>query len=123
MHEHIAEALTTLFRPVGPGELELIAQSGYLAFPARLEGQPIFYPVLNEEYATQIARDWNAKNPRVGSGYVTRFRISTKYLSRFPVRKVGGLLHLEYWIPAEELQEFNANIVGKIEVIAKFHSK
>jgi hypothetical protein len=27
----------------------------------------------------------------------------------------------EYWIPAEELQDFNRNIVGTIEVIAEFH--
>ena len=52
---------TTLFRPVGQRELELIAEASYRAFPPRLPGQPIFYPVLNEEYATQIARDWNTR--------------------------------------------------------------
>jgi hypothetical protein len=26
-------------------------------------GQPIFYPVLTEEYATKIARDWNVGSP------------------------------------------------------------
>jgi len=47
----------TLYRPVGPKELALIEESGWREFPLRLPEQPIFYPVLNEEYATQIARD------------------------------------------------------------------
>ena len=80
-----------------------------------------FSIVLNEKYATQIARDWNAKNPAIGVGYVTRFAVKTSYLSQFAVQKVGGALHLEYWIPAEKLDEFNQNIVGKIEVISEFH--
>jgi hypothetical protein len=114
---------TTLYRPVGPKELKLIAESGYRAFPPRLPGQPIFYPVLNEEYATQIARDWNATNPAIGAGYVTRFRVRTSHISKFVVRTVGSAIHQEYWIPAEELDEFNANIVGLIEVVAEFHYK
>ena len=118
-----SEETITLYRPVGPKELKLIAGSGYSAFPPRLPGQPIFYPVLNEEYATQIARDWNAKNPAIGAGYVTRFRVRTGYISKFAVRTVGSAIHREYWIPAEELDEFNANIVGTIEVIAEFHPK
>ena len=117
------EETTTLFRPVGPKELELIATSGFREFPPRLPERPIFYPVLNEEYAAQIARDWNAKNPAIGAGYVTRFLVRTEYLARFEVKKVGGVSHLEYWIPAEELEEFNSNIVGLIEVIAEFHPK
>lgn len=32
-------------------------------------------------------------------------------------------MHQEYWIPAEELDEFNQNIVGQIEVIAEFHDE
>jgi hypothetical protein len=56
----------TLFRPVGLKELDLIRQSDYRAFPPRLPSQPIFYPVLTEEYAVQIARDWNAKDPSAG---------------------------------------------------------
>jgi hypothetical protein len=111
---------TALYRPVGPKELELIAASGYRAFPSRLPGQPIFYPVLSEEYATQIARDWNANNPAIGAGYVTRFRVRTEYLAKLEIKKVGGASHLEYWIPAEELEEFNSNIVGLIEVIDEF---
>ena len=118
-----SEENTVLYRPVGPKELELIKQSGYRTFPPRLPHQPIFYPVLNEEYATQIARDWNAANPAIGAGYVTRFRVRNSYISRYPIRKVGGSIHQEYWIPAEELVDFNANIVGLIEIAAEFHHK
>jgi hypothetical protein len=61
----------TLWRPVGPEELELIRASGMRSFPPRFPEQPIFYPVLSEAYATKIARDWNV--PASGAGYVTRF--------------------------------------------------
>jgi hypothetical protein len=104
-------------------ELGLIRDANYTAFPPRLPGQPIFYPVLNEEYAIQIARDWNAKDSAQQAGFVTRFRVRTNYLSKFDVRTVGGAIHKEYWIPAEELNNFNSNIVGLIEVIAEFHAQ
>src|SRR6476660_9865567 len=116
-----ADKVVTLFRPVGPKELELIRQSDYKAFPPRLSEQPIFYPVLNEEYATKIARDWNVKAS--GSGYVTRFAVNADYLSRYEVQTVGSRIHQEYWIPAEELDEFNSNIVGSIEVIQEFRKE
>ena len=116
------EKTTLLFRPVGQKELDLIRESQFAEFPPRLPQQPIFYPVLNEEYATQIARDWNAKNNEDNVGYVTRFRVRTEYLQRYEVQTVGGSMHQEYWIPAEELAEFNQNIVGVIEVIAEFRS-
>ena len=108
----------TLWRPVGPEELQLIRDSGMRAFPPRLPDQPIFYPVLSEEYAIKIARDWNV--PRSGNGYVTRFRVLKSFLERYAIQEVGGRSHLEYWIPAEELPEFNAAIVGEIEVAAEF---
>ena len=109
----------TLFRPTGKKELALIQESGYTAFPPRLPGQPIFYPVLFEEYAVQIARDWNARNGNIG--YVTRFQVQSSFLSRYEAHTVGSSIHKEYWIPAEDLEEFNRNIVGKIKVIAEFH--
>jgi hypothetical protein len=112
-----------LFRPVGPEELRLIREADYRAFPPRLPNQPIFYPVLNEEYATQIARDWNTKDPGQRSGFVTKFGVKSDYLSQFKVHTVGGSIHKEYWIPAEELDNFNTNIVGRIEVIAEFHDE
>jgi hypothetical protein len=109
---------STLYRPVGPKELALIVASGYREFPPRLPDQPIFYPVLNEEYARQIARDWNVKAS--GAGYVTRFEVVSEFLQRYPEQTVGGAIHRELWIPAEDLAAMNRNIVGLIEVIAEF---
>src|SRR5678815_29905 len=112
-------SVLTLYRPVGPTELSLIAASGYREFPPRLPGQPIFYPVLNEDYARQIARDWNVRDS--GSGYITRFAVRTEFLAKYPVQTVGAAVHQELWIPAEDLEEMNRNIVGLIEVIEEYH--
>lgn len=109
---------TTLYRPVGPKELALIEASGFRAFPPRLPDQPIFYPVLNEEYAIQIARDWNVRAS--GAGFVTRFQVPTHYLAKYPPQIVGGKIHAEIWVPAEDLPEFNQQIVGLVEVTARF---
>ena len=109
---------TIMYRPVGPKELELIAASGYREFPPRLPEQPIFYPVLNQEYARQIARDWNVKAS--GSGYVTRFAVRKEFADRYPVKTVGSSVHQELWIPAEDLAEMNRNIVGLIEVVEEY---
>jgi hypothetical protein len=107
-----------LFRPVGPKELALIEESGWTAFPPRLPDQPIFYPVTNEDYAAQIARDWNV--PASGTGYVTKFAIDADFVARYPRKIVGSKQHEELWVPAEELAEFNRHIVGKIEVTQLF---
>lgn len=112
------EELVTLWRPVGPTELELIRASGMRAFPPRLPEQPIFYPVLTEEYAVKIARNWNVSAS--GQGFVTRFRISKRFLDKYSVQEAGGSQHLEYWIPGEDLASFNAALVGEIEVVAQF---
>jgi hypothetical protein len=111
--------IITLFRPVGPRELSLIASSGYREFPPRLPEQPIFYPVLNEEYARQIARDWNVKAS--GAGYVTRFMLQKAFASRYSIQTVGSSIHQELWIPAEDVSEMNKNIVGLIQIIAEFY--
>src|ERR1051326_1690892 len=109
-----------LYRPVGPKELALIASTGYREFSPRLPEQPIFYPVLNEEYARQIACEWNV--PSSGAGYVTRFALKAGFAAKYPVQKVGSSIHQELWIPAEDLPEMNQNIVGLIEVIAEYKS-
>jgi hypothetical protein len=110
---------TTLYRPVGTKELALIEASSFKAFPPRLPEQPIFYPVTNEGYAAQIARDWNTKHgDKVG--FVTRFAVVTDHLERYERKIVGGRQHEEYWIPAEELDAFNAAIVGTIEIVSRF---
>jgi hypothetical protein len=117
----MVEQTKTLYRPVGPKELALIAASGFRKFPSRLPEQPIFYPVLNEEYARQIARDWNVRDS--GAGYVTRFAVRETFLAKYAEQQVGAAIHRELWIPAEDLAEMNRNIVGLIEVIAEFKAE
>ncbi|GAA4896754.1 hypothetical protein LX16_1314 [Stackebrandtia albiflava] len=109
---------TTLWRPTGPAELDLVAASGWREWPPRLPEQPIFYPVLNVDYAIKIARDWNV--PHSGAGFVTEFDVDTDFVSRYPVQQAGGRDILELWVPAEELPEFNRHIVGTIRVTHTF---
>ncbi len=112
----------TLYRPIGQKEYELIRDTDFSKFPPRLATQPIFYPVLNENYAIQIARDWNTKDSASGyRGYVTRFQVQADFLRQYDLQTVGNQTHQEYWIPAEDLDSFNQHIVGKIEVSAEFH--
>lgn len=111
---------TTLFRPTGPDELRLVKESGYRRWPPRLPGQPIFYPVTNEEYATEIARRWNVKER--GVGYVTRFEVKREFMDQYQIEQVGAAHHTEWWIPAEDLDDLNDSIVGVIEVIAEYHT-
>ena len=111
----------TLFRPVGQKELDLIRESGFREFPPRLSTQPIFYPVLNEEYAVQIARDWNTKDETSGfAGWVTEFEVEDQFVCKYPVQVAGRGLHRELWVPAEELDDFNKHIVGDIRVTEAF---
>jgi hypothetical protein len=111
----------TLYRPVGQKELDLIAASSFRAFPPRLPHQSIFYPALNEEYAIQIARDWNTKDAASGyAGYVTRFRVRADFLDAYDVHTVGSRSHQEYWIPTDQLDAFNAAMTEPIEVIHEF---
>lgn len=115
------DAVVTLFRPVGQQELDLIQASDWRRFPPRLSWQPIFYPVLSEQYAIQIARDWNTKDPNSGYiGFVLRFQIRQDYITQYEPHLVGSHEHLEYWIPAEELDRFNDALVGQIELIHEF---
>ena len=109
-----------LYRPVGTKELELIQNSVNLKFPPRLPDQPIFYPVLNEKYATEIAAGWNVKYNDDHKGYVTEFEIDDQYYEQFEVHTVGASYHQELWIPAEELATFNQHIIGQIHVISEF---
>ena len=109
-----------LFRPVGTEELKLIEESGYTAFPPRLPEQPIFYPVLNEEYAVEIASNWNAVYNSDHKGYVTRFEVDDSFAAKYEPHVVGSSRHEELWIPSEELEEFNSHIIGKIKVTQQF---
>ncbi len=109
------------FRPVGPAELELVRQANFRRWPPRLLGQPFFHPVTNEEYAREITVKWNV--PADGVGYVKRFFVQKSFMDRFPVQTVGGERHTEWWIPAEDLEELNDNLIGCIEVIGEFRSR
>lgn len=110
-----------LYRPIGDAELRLLEESDFSKWPPRLPEQPIFYPVTNEAYAEQITREWNATSG--GCGYVTRFLVDREFVSKYPRKVVGGKEHEELWIPAEELEDLNAHIVGSIEVITKIEAR
>ena len=109
-----------LYRPVGTTELKLIKESGFRLFPSRLPEQPIFYPVLNEKYAQEIAERWNVKDTSDHKGYVTQFEVDDEYISQFEVQTVGRSYHQELWIPAGELDTFNQHIIGKIQIITTY---
>lgn len=111
-----------LYRPVGLNEFELIAQANFRAFPPRLLEQPIFYPVLNFEYAEQIAHDWNTKRAP-WAGFVTKFAVDDEYVQKFAIQVIGNQTHQELWVPAEELDEFNRHIVGAITIEAAYYGE
>jgi len=107
----------TMYRPAGKKELKLVRDSGYKKWPPRLPEQPIFYPVTNEQYAIEV-NNWNVSSE--GIGYVTRFEVKKSFVERYKIEKVGGSYHTEWWIPAEDLEELNDNIVGLVEVIGEY---
>jgi hypothetical protein len=112
-------SLTTIcYRPTGPRELALVRATGFRRWPPRLPDQPIFYPVSNAEYAIQIARDWNVQAS--GYGAATRFCVRSDFMARYPLKKVGGSIHTEWWVPAGDLDALNDHIVGLIKIIAEF---
>lgn len=112
---------TKLYRPVGEKEMVLIMESGYQKFPPRLEWQPIFYPVLDEDYASEIAEKWNTRD-EFGNylGFVTQFDVLEEIANQYPAQNVGARNHNELWVPSVELETFNQAIVGKIEIIKVF---
>lgn len=110
--------LVVLYRPTGPEELALLEAGDFRRWPPRLPEQPIFYPVTNERYAVEIATRWNIRDS--GVGHVTRFRVPKSFMDAYPVQKVGGAHHTEWWVPAEDLESLNDHIVGTIEVIGTY---
>lgn len=116
----IGSETVTLWRPVGPIELQLIRDADMQVFPPRLPEQPIFYPVLTKDYAIKIARAWNV--PASGSGFVTEFEVQKSFPDQYMVEEAGGREHTEYWIPAEDLDAFNNAIVGQIEITKECHN-
>ncbi len=81
--------------------------------------QPLFYPVTNEQYAIETAREWNV--PQSGSGVVTRFEARASFMARYETHVVGAARHTEWWFPAEALDALNDTIVGQIEVTHEFY--
>jgi hypothetical protein len=116
-----SEETVTLYRPTGAKELELVKQSSFKRWPPRLPEQPIFYPVTNERYATEITTKWNVRDK--GVGYVTRFKVKKSFMDKYQIQEVGDSYHTEWWVPAEELEELNDNIVGLIEIIGEYHQE
>lgn len=114
----------TLYRPVGEKEMILIIESNYKKFPPRLEWQPIFYPVLNEDYASEIAEKWNTRD-EAGNylGFVTQFEVLEQEVNKYPAQNVGARNHNELWVPSEEMDTFNQVIVGNIKVTKVFMGK
>lgn len=107
----------TCYRPCGRKELDLVIESDFKKWPPRLQQQPIFYPVTNEQYAIELTQ-WNISD--FGTGYVTKFDIEKEFMDRYEVRCVGSKNHTEWWIPAEDLEKLNKNIIGKIEIIGEY---
>ena len=114
------DTTVTLYRPTGLEELTLIRESGFTRWPPRLPEQPIFYPVTNEKYAIEIASEWNVAAS--GYGCVTRFQVRRKFMDQYQIHRVGAQHHTEWWIPAEQLENLNKNIVGLIEIIHEFNA-
>jgi hypothetical protein len=112
------EDCVVMYRPVGPEELALVRATASKRWPPRLPEQPIFYPVTNEGYAIEIAEQWNVRDS--GYGAVTKFFVKKSFASRFEIQRVGASHHTEWWIPAEQLEELNDNIVGTIEVTREY---
>ena len=110
-----------MYRPTGPEEYQLVADSDFTKWPPRLAGQPIFYPVTNETYAREITEQWNIRDS--GVGYVFRFLVKRSFVDSYSLEKVGGKNHTEWWIPAEKMTELNDSIVGKIEMIGRYPSE
>jgi hypothetical protein len=49
-----------------------------------------------------------------------QFEVLEAFMTRYKIEQVGGAHHTEWWIPAEDIDALNENIVGLIEVIREF---
>lgn len=102
----------TMYRPCNQAEYNLVKESGFKKWPPRLPGQPIFYPVTNQRYAQEV-NEWNHKD--FGGGYVMKFTVKKSFVDQYKIERVGAEHHTEWWIPAEDLDALNDNIIGQIE--------
>jgi hypothetical protein len=108
----------TMYRPIGPLELQLVSESGFRRWPPRIPEQPIFYAITNERHAIEIATRWNVKDS--GIGYIAKFAVRSEFVERYVIQEIGEAHQAEWWIPEEDLEELNDNIVGLIEVIGEY---
>jgi hypothetical protein len=113
-----SQEVVEMLRPVGPKELELLQENGFTRWPPRLPEQPISYPVTNQKYAAEISEKWNTMD--FGYGAVTRFFVRSSFMAKYVVQQVGASYHTEWWVPAEDLESLNDNIVRFIEVVQEF---
>ena len=109
---------TVLFRPVGEKELALIV--GRLS---RLSTPPARAADFLSRHERRLRGSDRARleHSRRRDRLRERFRVRSAFLRRYSRHTVGASTHGEYWIPAEELPDFNAALVGPIEVIAELH--
>jgi hypothetical protein len=115
---------TALYRALGQKELDLIEKSGFKAFPPYLEGQPTFNFLLNEQHARFIASEINAnKASSAYTGYVLRLYVRSDFVAQFEIRKDVSDPALEYEIPTDRIAQFNENIVGEIELVARYTNR
>lgn len=108
-------ATVTRYRPLGPDELRLVEASGWKKWPPRLPGQSHFYPVTTQQYAREITERWNVRE--YGVGYVAKFEVRKSFMDTYEIHRVGGSSHMEWWIPAGDLEDLNVHIVGSIEIV------
>ena len=112
-----SDVTTALWRPMGQQELRLVREAGGRRWPALRSHQTHFFPMLDEDFAIRAAQNWNLFGP---VRYVARFHVETGFLGRYSTRSFGGSATPMLWVAAEELDEFNAHIVGSIEVVHEF---
>ncbi len=107
-----------LYQPVRQAEYDLIAASGFTAFPPRHPEMPYFHPTLNEQYARWINERLNRFEKAAGrTSYITMFEIDDEYAARLPMQTIGAHNYQELWVLAEKLPEFNTHIIGLIRVL------
>lgn len=106
---------TTLWHPAGPDEIDHIRASGWRQWPPVPHERLYFYPILNESFAISGARHWNSLG--TGVKYVLRLYTETDFIRRYSTRSFGGSAAPMLWVPVEDMHEFNAHIVGLIEVV------
>ncbi|RYD52190.1 MAG: ADP-ribosylation/crystallin J1 [Sphingobacteriales bacterium] len=110
-------AVTTLYHTVSESGLQALQTLRWRGLPPCAEAA--FYPALTRQFALETTRLW--KLPEWGTGYLTRFKISARYVRDFEVQSLSGEVYEELWVPTEELGAFNQHIVGKIEVLQVLH--